>query len=135
MGMRYDPIGINPKLPRGNEFAVAAEKELGGFIKNLQRVAQTYPPQRNPGHSRTGTLRRSWSSGTMRSTGRIVGEVGSNSGMAPYNRKVQGENAERAFWAEGYGWPGVDALAHDVVQFLPLVIQQAIDRVLDQAGA
>lgn len=55
---------------------------------------QTYPPQR-PGseYVRTGNLRRSWSR-QVRGRGQdIRGIVGSNSNVAPYNRRVQ--DAER----------------------------------------
>lgn len=135
MPIRYDPIGINPELPKGGRYWDAMERELSGLVKNSQRIMQTYPPQRNLGHSRSGTLRRSWSSGTKREVGRIIGEVGSNSGIAPYNRKVQGEPEERAFWADPYGWPGTEDLAHDIEQFLPVAIQKGIDRLLNQAGA
>ena len=56
----------------------------------LLREQQTYPAQR-PGskYRRTNMLRRSWSRHIRREGSSLVGEVGSNEGMAPYHRRVQ----------------------------------------------
>jgi len=56
----------------------------------LLREQQTYPAQR-PGskYRRTNMLRRSWSRRIRQEGSSLVGEVGSNEGMAPYHRRVQ----------------------------------------------
>ena len=56
----------------------------------LLREQQTYPAQR-PGskYIRTNMLRRSWSRRIRQEGSSLVGEVGSNEGMAPYHRRVQ----------------------------------------------
>ena len=56
----------------------------------LLREQQTYPPQRTGStYKRTNTLRRSWSRRIRQEGSELVGEVGSNSNIAPYNRYVQ----------------------------------------------
>jgi hypothetical protein len=61
----------------------------------LLRQMQTYPQQRaGSTYKRTGTLGRSWS---RRIRGRgldIEGVVGSNSNIAPYNRRVQDQTRQ-----------------------------------------
>lgn len=56
----------------------------------IHRQTSTYPPQRTgSSYRRTDTLKRSWSR-EVRAEGReIVGTVGSNGDLAPYNRLVQ----------------------------------------------
>ena len=56
----------------------------------LLREQQTYPAQR-PGskYRRTNMLRRSWSRRIRQEGSSLVGEIGSNEGMAPYHRRVQ----------------------------------------------
>jgi len=56
----------------------------------LLREQKTYPPQR-PGSSyvRKNILKGSWSRTVETIGNTVVGEVGSNSDMAPYNREVQ----------------------------------------------
>ena len=56
----------------------------------LLREQQTYPAQR-PGskYIRTNMLRRSWSRRIRQEGSSLVGEVGSNEGVAPYHRRVQ----------------------------------------------
>jgi hypothetical protein len=56
----------------------------------LLREQKTYPPQRTGStYRRTGTLGRSWSRTVETQGNTVIGEVGSNSNMAPYNRQVQ----------------------------------------------
>ena len=56
----------------------------------LLREQKTYPPQR-PGSSyvRKNILKGSWSRTVETIGNTVVGEVGSNHDMAPYNREVQ----------------------------------------------
>ena len=61
----------------------------------LLREQQTYPPQRTGStYKRTNTLRRSWSRRIRREGSELVGEVGSNENMAPYNRYVQDQTQQ-----------------------------------------
>lgn len=77
------------------------------------RFMSTYPPK--PGKSRyrrTGTLRRSWSFTVKSGNRRVEGSVNSNSGIAPYNEDVQGENQRPLF--ETLGWRNVKDLEKKV---------------------
>lgn len=61
----------------------------------LLREQQTYPPQRTGStYKRTNTLRRSWSRRIRQEGSELVGEVGSNSNIAPYNRYVQDQTQQ-----------------------------------------
>jgi hypothetical protein len=77
---------------------------------NGQRWIATYPPQTltATGYVRTGTLKRSWSHTVQRRPNQIVGIVGSNPNIAPYNRPVQGSPQVKIF--QTAGWRGVDGL-------------------------
>ncbi len=53
----------------------------------LNRQMTTYPPQRTgSAYKRTGTLGRSWSWKIDGTGAEIVGRLGSNANIAPYNR-------------------------------------------------
>ena len=61
----------------------------------LLREQQTYPPQRTGStYRRTNTLRRSWSRRIRQEGSELVGEVGSNANIAPYNRYVQDQTQQ-----------------------------------------
>ncbi|KKN78099.1 hypothetical protein LCGC14_0353260 [marine sediment metagenome] len=79
---------------------------------NGQRFIARYPAQRltKSNYRRTGTLKRSWSSTVQVSGSRMVGIVGSNSNIAPYNRFVQGTPKEVVKMFPQAGWKGVDDL-------------------------
>lgn len=79
---------------------------------NGQRFIARYPAQRltKSGYRRTGTLKRSWSSTVKVSGSRMVGVVGSNSNIAPYNKFVQGTPKEVVKIFPQAGWKGVDDL-------------------------
>lgn len=83
-------------------------------VANGQRWIATYPPQTltKTGYVRTGTLKRSWSHTVQRRPGQIVGVVGSNPNIAPYNRPVQGSPQAKLF--QTAGWRGVDDLAQQM---------------------
>jgi hypothetical protein len=108
-------IRVRPIRPRD------AIKDVDAFVANLttdvrtviadgQRWVAVYPPQTltKTGYVRTGTLKRSWSHRLSRPTGAIVGVVGSNANIAPYNRPVQGDPQVKIF--QTAGWRGVDGL-------------------------
>jgi len=61
----------------------------------LLREQQTYPPApAGSKYKRTNTLRRSWSRRISREGSELVGEVGSNANIAPYNRYVQDQTQQ-----------------------------------------
>lgn len=59
-------------------------------VTYLLALAKRYPPQRSgSAYVRTNTLMRSWSKLPIQGSGLSVrGGIGSNSNMAPYNRRV-----------------------------------------------
>lgn len=81
---------------------------------NGQRWIATYPPQTltQSGYVRTGSLKRSWSHTVATRPGAIVGIVGSNPNIAPYNRPVQG--SPQAKIMQTAGWRGVDGLSQQM---------------------
>ena len=61
----------------------------------LLREQQTYPPApAGSKYKRTNTLRRSWSRRISREGSELVGVVGSNANIAPYNRYVQDQTQQ-----------------------------------------
>lgn len=109
---------ITPILPRGplvNAQAVyaAAQRAMTNTVVEGARFMAEYPVQRltKTKYRRTGTLKRSWSFKVEAGATKIVGIVGSNAGIAPYNREVQGESGEqKAMFRERGGWQNVDDL-------------------------
>ncbi len=89
-------------------------KDVRTVVANGQRWIATYPPQTltATGYVRTGTLKRSWSHRVTRRPGAIVGIVGSNPNIAPYNRVVQG--SPQAKIMQTAGWRGVDGLSQQM---------------------
>lgn len=131
------PFTFVPIKPRGSILSRAkVQQAFTRAIRDTQaegvRLMATYPPAHADSHyRRTGTLKRSWHAAAVKRTGNTLeGEIGSQGQIAPYNRKVQGEDQE-AFFA-GRGWPGVDKLKKLVQRQLPLRCQAEIDKA---AGA
>lgn len=104
------PVGF----PIKNIDGIAISRDLQRLMRNTvaegNRFIAKYPPQRlrKSGYKRTGTLKRSWSFKVRNEVRRIVGTVGSNSNIAPYNRFVQGRRQRRLF--RGAGWRNVNTL-------------------------
>lgn len=103
---------IRPRRARKDTEALLANltNDVRTVAANGQRWIATYPPQTltATGYVRTGTLKRSWSHTVQRRPDAIVGIVGSNPNMAPYNRVVQG--SPQAKIMQTAGWRGVDGL-------------------------
>lgn len=92
---------------------------------NGQRFIARYPSQRltKSGYRRTGTLKRSWSSSVRVSSRQIIGIVGSNSNIAPYNKFVQGTAKDVVKIFPQAGWRGVDDLSK--------VLENELDKRVD----
>lgn len=107
-------VPIKPKGARINTASLTLDLQnaMRDVTSDGQRLAARYPPQtlRKSGYRRTGTLKRSWSSRVRTRTGSIVGEVGSNSNIAPYNRFVQGRKGQQARIFRRTRWTTVDDL-------------------------
>lgn len=74
------------------------------------RDLSTYPRQaRGSSYVRTHTLQRSWSRDISGDGLEIVGIVGSNPNMAPYNREVQDAEQQTA-QHRATGWPTVQGV-------------------------
>lgn len=86
-------------------------RDVRTVVADGQRWIATYPPQTltKTGYVRTGTLKRSWSHTVSQRPAAIVGIVGSNPNIAPYNRPVQGAPQAKLF--QTAGWRGVDGLS------------------------
>jgi len=125
--MRLDPILPKGKLLDFRKMSSGLVKAMSDTVKAGQRQMQSYPPQPatlGPRYRRTGTLRRSWSSDVESGMNRIVGVVGSNANIAPYNRRVQGKEQTPVFAA--YGWPDVFDLKKSVEKQLPPRLRRAV---------
>lgn len=98
-------------------------------VANGQRFIARYPTQRLTRFSyrRTGALKRSWSSNVSVSSRRIVGIVGSNSNVAPYNKYVQGPPKDVVKIFPQAGWKGVD----DLERKLENEFNKEVDRILE----
>lgn len=84
-----------------------------------------YPPQR-PGSSyiRTHILEKSWSRRVMVAGDTVTGVVGSNGGMAPYNRVVMSRPEQAAIHRNF--WPTVEDI---IEQSQPTVQRMFMDRL------
>ena len=93
-----------------------------------QRWIATYPPQTltATGYVRTNTLKRSWSHTVQTRPDAIVGIVGSNPNIAPYNRVVQG--SPQAKIMQTAGWRGVDGLADTMQNDLDRRVRASVRR-------
>jgi hypothetical protein len=143
-------IKMAPIIPKGPPIAVGVlfnsfYQAMQDTISEGQRFIAHYPPQtltktlrRTWGnrhfptpvpYPRTGTLKRSWSSPPIHLDGdRIEGIVGSNSGMAPYNRDVQGNEGDRDPMFRDAGWPGIPELKEKMRVELQTRIRQQLER-------
>jgi len=133
--MRLDPI-----LPKRPLFDY--DKMVSGFVRAMsdtvkagQAQMQNYPPQMpsisTSRYVRTGTLRRSWSSGVEQGANRIVGITGSNANIASYNRPVQGKEQLPLF--NFIGWPDVIDLKKEVERQLPPRLREAVKSAVPRA--
>ncbi len=104
------PIGFPIKGIDGRDIVRDMQRLMTKTVADGKRFIARYPPQRlrASGYKRTGTLKRSWSFKVNNEGRRIVGIVGSNSNIAPYNRFVQGKRQRRLF--RGAGWKNVNTL-------------------------
>ncbi len=113
---------IRPRRARRETSKLLSDltNDVRTVVANGQRWIATYPPQTltKTGYVRTGTLKRSWSHTVSRRPNAIVGVVGSNAAIAPYNRPVQG--SPQAQIMQAAGWRGIDGLE--------LIMQNDIDR-------
>ncbi len=107
-----------PTIPKDG--ILSPEKLFVGLSNGVRDMAvesvrfmSTYPPKRGASrYRRTGTLRNSWSFSIKSGGKRIEGSVNSNSGIAPYNEEVQGENQDALF--SMIGWKNVNDLQKKV---------------------
>lgn len=103
---------IRPRRARKDTTSLVSDltDDVRSVIADGQRWIATYPPQSltKTDYRRTGTLKRSWSHTMSTRPNAIVGVVGSNPNIAPYNRVVQG--SPQAKIMRGAGWRGVDGL-------------------------
>lgn len=104
------PIGFPIKNINGIGIIRDLQKLMTNTVAEGNRFIAKYPPQRltKSGYKRTNTLKRSWSFRVRNEGRRIVGTVGSNSNIAPYNKFVQGKTQRRLF--RGAGWRNVNSL-------------------------
>ena len=108
--MPFKLTAITPKqIPYGPADVEAIKKAMRDLVIEGQRFIAYYPPAPPSQHYvRTGTLKRSWSQAVVATGFKVEGIVGSNSRIAPYNSKVQGET-QTAFFASR-GWRDVETL-------------------------
>ncbi len=104
------PVGFPIKQIDGVAVARDLQRLMTKTVAEGNRFIAKYPPQRlrKSGYKRTNTLKRSWSFKVRNEGRRIIGTVGSNSNIAPYNRFVQGKRQRRLF--RGAGWRNVNTL-------------------------
>ncbi len=108
-------------------------KTMSDTVKKGQASMQDYPAQTLTltGYVRTGTLRRSWSSTVQAMAGKIIGIVGSNSNIAPYNRLGQGKEQLTAF--DIANWPNVFDLKKRMGADLEGRLNAAMERLFRRA--
>lgn len=128
--MPFRLIPITAKRPIQDRRKLMSE--LTKAVRDQQadgvRYMAEYPPQpANSRYRRTGTLKRSWHAPAVQNTGeRLVGEIASSGGIAPYNRRVQGADQDPLFAARG--WRDVDMLAKRTQREFPKRAQAALNR-------
>lgn len=108
------------------------QKDMRNTVADGQRFIARYPPQRltRSGYRRTGTLKRSWSGKTTVSRSRIVGTVGSNANIAPYNKYVQGPPRTQVRRFKRAGWQGQRSLAKLMATQLSKRVNKTMNQVL-----
>lgn len=79
---------------------------MGDFVVGAHGKLASYPPQKaGSRYRRTGTLGRSWSHKVIPQPDKIVGIVGSQGQIAPYNVLVQGAQQTALMKARGWKTP------------------------------
>ncbi len=108
----------------------AIKQGVQDTVDEGQRYISEYPPQTlvKTGYHRTMTLNKSWSDKVDQTGDRTEGIVGSNSGIAPYNRWVQGTTREQVMMFAQAGWRGVADLKAKMEVDLPKNIQRNINK-------
>lgn len=132
MQIQIVPIYAKRKLPNSALLQATIVRELQGQLSDDQRRMAEYPPQvlTKTGYRRTNTLKRSWN--TRISLGRnIVGALGSNRNVAPYNVFVQGprrgtKGSRQVRMFANAGWKSIDAIVAITRRELPRRIQRAL---------
>ncbi len=111
VAIRIRPIFPRRALKDTTSLVADLANDIRAVAADGQRWIATYPPQTltATGYVRTNTLKRSWSHTVQTRPDAIVGIVGSNPNIAPYNRVVQG--SPQAKIMQTAGWRGVDGLA------------------------
>ncbi len=124
------PVGFPIKQIDGIDIARDLQRLMRNTVAEGNRFIAKYPPQRlrKSGYKRTGTLKRSWSFKVRNEGRRIVGTVGSNSNIAPYNRFVQGQRQRRLF--RGAGWRNVNTLEARMVKQLITGADDIMERAI-----
>ncbi len=109
-GFRLELVIRGRKIPDPNKIMLGLLAAVQDTVTEGVRTMATYPPQSltATGYRRTGTLKRSWSDKVTPLGTRIVGIVGSNSNIAPYNETVQGLSPRPLF--KRAGWSDVPLL-------------------------
>ncbi len=91
------------------------------------RFMTWYPPQPpNSTYRRTTRLMASWSYSISSGSHRIEGRILSNSGIAPYNKDVQGVEQDYVFTR--IGWRNVPELIEKIDDEFPERVQRLIDK-------
>lgn len=128
--IRVIPIETRPRARKDQKLLTRDLKAaMTKIVANGQRFIARYPTQRltKSSYRRTGTLKRSWSSNVNVSSRRIVGVVGSNSNIAPYNKFVQGPPKDVVKIFPQAGWKGVD----DLERKLENEFNKSVDAILE----
>lgn len=129
MNVTIIPIRARGSLLNQFQLRSGVRRAVRDAVTEGQRYMAEYPPAApQQRYKRTGTLKRSWSSEVRESTNLVLGVVGSNSNVAPYNRDVQGPGAEQEQFFRRRGWRSVDDLVSKTERELPLRVQSEIDR-------
>ncbi len=132
--IRVVPITTDRAIVNTKALFTGLVKAVNDTNAEGKRFIAKYPPQRltATGYRRTGTLKRSWSAKTDVSSSRIVGLVGSNGNIAPYNITVQGSKKakqQRELFGDA-GWQGIDELVELMDDEFVKRTARVFDRVL-----
>lgn len=127
---------IQPILPKGplydeGRFRSSLETAVRNVVVEGVRFMAAYPAQHaGARYRRTGTLGRSWSSEVTVRSDAIEGVTGSNSGAAPYNRQVEGSDAEQDARFRNWGWQNSSDLASHFAFVAPGLLDAAVKAAL-----
>lgn len=108
-----DTSGAQTRISRApNQISVALRGGMEDATTYTLAKIRRYPPQR-PGSNyvRTNVLNKSWSRRIQGSGATIVGIVGSNGNIAPYNRSVQDRTRQAAIHHDR--WQTIQDVAED----------------------